>query len=68
MEFLSAISLLKVKHLIIITLGPLTYTKDGKTTLYGVVHGPASLDVCDGLGIFIRLSASVVLDWINGFM
>ena len=49
-------------------LGPLTYTKNGTTTVYGVVSGPAFYkpkEQCNKLGIYIRVSAPEVLYWIH---
>ena len=58
-------------------LGPLTFTKDGKTTLYGVVSFVGYGGILeDGVlkktvkndGIYVRVSTPDILEWINKFM
>ena len=59
------------------SLGPLTFTKDGKTTLYGVVSFVAeptiqedgvSKKTVDNDGMYVRVSTPDILEWINAFM
>ena len=54
--------------------GPLTYTKDGKTTLYGVVSfsmaaGPRPTKITyPDESFFTRVAHPDILEWIHGFM
>ena len=47
--------------------GPMTYTSaEGKTTLYGVVHGQGTNEASCGISsLLIRLSAPEILRWIK---
>ena len=47
--------------------GPMTYTaEDGKTTLYGVVHGQGTNEEsCGKSSLLIRVSAPEILRWIK---
>ena len=47
--------------------GPMTYTSaEGKTTLYGVVHGQGTNEAACGISsLLIRLSAPEILRWIK---
>ena len=57
--------------------GPLTYTKNGNTTLYGVVSGTillwdhptkrTKMSLPDE-NFFTRVAQHDILDWIKGFM
>ena len=52
--------------------GPLTYTsKEGKTTLYGVVSGPGKrgqLNRCMTSALYGRVSEPIILEWITGYI
>ena len=47
--------------------GPMTYTSaEGKTTLYGVVHGQGTNEASCGISsLLIRVSAPEILRWIK---
>ena len=47
--------------------GPMTYTSaEGKTTLYGVVHGQGTNEAACGISsLLIRVSAPEILRWIK---
>ena len=44
----------------------MTYTsKDGETTLYGVVSGAGNTPECESTGLMVRVSEPSLLKWIN---
>ena len=48
--------------------GPMTYTSaEGKTTLYGIQHGPGSQKIqkCHTSTLMIRVSTPEILKWIK---
>ena len=45
--------------------GPLTHTHRGKTTVYGITNGPGDLPDCNSTGIFAKVSAPDILNWIK---
>ena len=46
-------------------IGPLTHTRDGITTVYGIVHGPGSFPECAATAIFTKVSGPEILNWIT---
>ena len=54
-------------------LGPLTFTNNGRTTLYGIVSGPgvviepAGFAVCRQGTTFFRVATPGALEWISKF-
>ena len=51
--------------LIAYVAGPLTHTQKGKTTVYGITNGPGDLPDCKSTGIFAKVSAPDILNWIK---
>ena len=51
--------------LIAYVAGPLTHTHRGKTTVYGITNGPGDLPDCKSTGIFAKVSAPDILNWIK---
>ena len=52
-------------------LGPLTYTSEGKTTIYGVVSGPGVAGMqgyCISPSTYFRVNTPDALQWIKTFL